>query len=78
MKKSITVLSMLMMLAFQQCRHENIPASPKTENVQRSIADNYSGKVLRLLKTVEDQDPPRKDPWQWRDIIRRVWKFWRY
>lgn len=77
MKKSITVLSILVMLAFQQCRHENISAPPKTENEKMSITGNYSVTVLQVLATAEDKDPPWKDPWQWRDTIRRLWKFWR-
>lgn len=79
MKKSIAILGVLIILAFRQCNYEKIQTSLKTElaqNAAGAIVEKPSEAVFRYLKA-SGENVPWKDPWQWRDLLRRMWKFWK-
>lgn len=80
MKKSIAILGVLIMLVFRQCNYEKIQTSLKPElaqNTADAIVEKPSEAVFRYLKASEEENVPWKDPWQWRDLFRRMWKLWK-
>lgn len=67
------------MLTFRQCYNENEQSSPKTQlilNVACAAVQQPSDAVFEYLKIAEGENPPWKDPWQWRDLLQKLWKFW--
>ena len=81
MKKSIAIFSVTIILSFQDGQNMHEYASLKTELGQEvatnGIWEKPSGEIFHYLITAEEENVPWKDPWQWRDLFRRMWKFWK-
>lgn len=77
MKKSIAILSVVIILSFQDGKNEHEYTNLKTE-LAKEVANKWekpSGEIFHYLITAEEENVPWKDPWQWRDFFHQLWKF---
>lgn len=77
MKKSITTLSVVVLLLFQTYKEHRTPCRQTSDNFHSGSV--FEGKISPVLLTAfradGGGDPPWKDPWQWIQIFRKLWEF---
>lgn len=78
MKKSIAILSvvLLMVLPNQKENERPIQKGEITAGVAKVLLDQHPVACFSR-KMSEGENPPWKDPWQWRGLFRSVWKFFK-
>lgn len=79
MKKSIAILSVVLLLTFKNCQNENQKDIMETtvSLITNRVVAKSSISIVNHLQIVEEQDPPWKDPWQWFNVIRELYELWK-
>ncbi|MCZ2085763.1 MAG: hypothetical protein LC112_15955 [Flavobacteriales bacterium] len=83
MKKSIAILSIFFLLIFCSCHDEAGDRNPSKMEIRlASLQKQYSPFTLSAafshLDDDNDPDPPRQDPWQWRNALEKLMELLRY
>ncbi len=76
MKKSISILSVVVLLVLQMNCREYAQEFPE----EVSVINNFVAEQIPVVSTASfkadgGETPPWKDSWQWIQIFRRLWQF---
>ena len=83
MKKSIAILSIFLVSIFCTSPDKK-GASTETQMEVRSVSSPFQNHLLSLsagFSSSEDEndpDPPRQDPWQWRNALEKLMELLKY
>lgn len=80
MKKSIAISSIYLLLLFSCYRADaKVYRHAQTETVVKSVQIQTCLSYINGGCTVKDDendpDPPRKDPWQWKTVLKAIFYF---
>lgn len=76
MKKSIAILSVVVLLVFQKsCREYAREFSKEFSVTNNSVAEQIPVVSAAIFKADGGETPPWKDPWQWIQLFRNLWQF---
>ncbi|KIA88505.1 hypothetical protein [Kaistella jeonii] len=77
MKKSIAILSIVVILSFQTSMKDHECSLPKTGSFSATslLPEHIPALSFACFKMDGAESPPWKDPWQWFKIFRKFWEF---
>lgn len=83
MKKSIAILSIFLVLILCSGHHQGNDRNPSKMEVRlMSAQKQYSPFAFTAafshLDDENDPDPPRQDPWQWRNALDKLMELMKY
>lgn len=83
MKKSIAILSIFLLLIVCSAHDQTDIRNPskmevKLPSVQKQFSPFSLSAAFSHLDDENDPDPPRQDPWQWRNALGKLMKLLQY
>lgn len=83
MKKSIAILSIFLLLilcsGYDQTDYRNPSKMElKLTSAQKQYSPFSLSAVFSHLDDENDPDPPRQDPWQWRNVLEKLMELLKY